>query len=152
MPDLPRLSKQARVSPILAALKASSPASSRDEALSLMDRIFRMLEDEHSSVPHDLSQADLATRFGIQQAAVSKFERRQDLHLATIVKALGGTLEMKVKFPGSEVPLKMAKVTLLTEPMLQTVHPASIFLGPIAKSLLDYAYNVLFILRSHSRQ
>ena len=60
---------------------------------------------------HGLSQADLAARLGIQQAAVSKVERRQDLHLdtlATIIKALGGTLEMKVKFSGGEVPLKMA--------------------------------------------
>ena len=61
---------------------------------------------------HGLSQADLAARLGIQQAAVSKVERRQDLHLDTltaIVKALGGTLEMKVKFPGGEVPLRMAQ-------------------------------------------
>ena len=59
-----------------------------------------------------LSQAELAARLGIQQAAVSKVERRQDLHLDTlsaIVKALGGTLEMKVKFPGGEVPLRMAQ-------------------------------------------
>ncbi|MGV3664154.1 MAG: helix-turn-helix domain-containing protein [Prosthecobacter sp.] len=58
-----------------------------------------------------LSQAELAQRLGIQQAAVSKVERRQDLHLDTlsaIVKALGGTLEMKVKFPGGEVPLRVA--------------------------------------------
>jgi len=58
-----------------------------------------------------LSQAELADRLGVQQAAVSKVERRQDLHLDTltaIVKALGGTLEMKIKFPGGEVPLKMA--------------------------------------------
>ncbi|MCW0219114.1 MAG: helix-turn-helix domain-containing protein [Prosthecobacter sp.] len=55
------------------------------------------------------SQAELATRLGIQQAAVSKVERRQDLHLDTlfaIIDALGGTLEMKVKFPGWEVPLR----------------------------------------------
>ena len=59
-----------------------------------------------------LSQADLAERLGIQQAAVSKVERRQDLHLDTltaIIQALGGTLEMKVTFPGGEVPLRMAK-------------------------------------------
>ena len=58
-----------------------------------------------------LSQSELATRLGIQQAAVSKVERRQDLHLDTlsaIVKALGGTLDMKVRFPGGEVPLRMA--------------------------------------------
>jgi hypothetical protein len=57
-----------------------------------------------------LSQAELADRLGVQQAAVSKVERRQDLHLDTlsaIVTALGGTLEMKVKFPGGEVSLRL---------------------------------------------
>lgn len=58
MPDLPRVSKQARVSLILAALEASSPASSREEALSLMDRIFRSVEDEHSGVPHEPYHTD----------------------------------------------------------------------------------------------
>ena len=59
-----------------------------------------------------LSQTELAARLGIQQAAVSKVERRQDLHLDTlsaIITALGGTLEMTVKFPGGEVPLKMER-------------------------------------------
>lgn len=59
-----------------------------------------------------LSQAELAARLGIQQAAVSKVERRQDLHLDTlsaIITALGGTLEMKVKFPGGEAPLRVAR-------------------------------------------
>jgi transcriptional regulator with XRE-family HTH domain len=44
---------------------------------------------------HGLFQADLATRLGIQQAAVSKVERRQDLHLdtiATIVKKVAAAL------------------------------------------------------------
>ena len=54
----PRLSKQARVGLILAGLKASSPASSRDEALSLIDRIFRLVEDGHSGVPHDPYDTD----------------------------------------------------------------------------------------------
>lgn len=59
---------------------------------------------------HGLSQAELAARLGVQQAAVSKVERRQDLHLDTlsaIITALGGTLEMKVKFPGGEMPLRL---------------------------------------------
>ena len=59
-----------------------------------------------------LSQAELAARLGIQQAAISKVERRQDLHLDTlsaIIEALGGTLEMKAKFPGGEVPLRMLR-------------------------------------------
>ncbi len=59
----------------------------------------------------NLSQTELAARLGIQQAAISKVERRQDLHLdtvAAIIAALGGTLEMKAKFPGGEVPLRVA--------------------------------------------
>lgn len=36
--------------------------------------------------------------------------------------------------------------------MRQNVLPPPLFLEAIAKSLFDYAYNVLFILRSHSRQ
>lgn len=86
----------------------------------LLRRVAQLLDDGAVGVVglrdlrevRGLSQADLAARLGIQQAAVSKVERRQDLHLDTlsaIVKALGGTLEMKVKFPGGEVPLRIAQ-------------------------------------------
>ena len=61
---------------------------------------------------HSLSQAELAKRLGVQQAAVSRVERRSDLHLdtlITIVEALGGTLDMRVKFANCEVPLRFGK-------------------------------------------
>lgn len=57
-----------------------------------------------------LSQTELAARLGIQQAAISKVERRRDLRLdtlAAIVEAMGGTLEMTAKFPTGSVPLKV---------------------------------------------
>lgn len=47
----PRLSKKDRVALILAALRDSPAAASRAEALALLDRIFRLVEDEHSGVP-----------------------------------------------------------------------------------------------------
>jgi hypothetical protein len=47
------LSKQARVGLILAALRDGPSAASREEALALMDRVFRIVEDEHSGVPHE---------------------------------------------------------------------------------------------------
>lgn len=59
---------------------------------------------------HSLSQAELAKRLGVQQAAVSRVERRSDLHLdtlTTIIEALGGTLDMRVKFANCEVPLRL---------------------------------------------
>ncbi len=63
---------------------------------------------------HSLSQTELAHRLGVRQAAVSRVERRQDLHLDTlhaIVGALGRVLELRVKFPGCEVPLKVGGPT-----------------------------------------
>lgn len=52
-----------------------------------------------------LSQSELAERLEIQQPAVSKLERRQNLELNTlreVVNALGGTIEIIVKIPNKE--------------------------------------------------
>ena len=100
------------------AVLGELPPERYAETAMLLRRVEQLLDDGAVGVVglrelrevQGLSQADLAARLGVQQAAVSKVERRHDLHLDTlsaIVKALGGTLEMKVKFPGGEVPLRM---------------------------------------------
>jgi hypothetical protein len=58
MSDGSRLSKQQRVRLILASLHDAPPASSRDEALALMSKVFSMIEDEHSGVPEAPFHAD----------------------------------------------------------------------------------------------
>ena len=58
MPDEPRLSKPVRVRLILAALRDAPAAASREEAVALMERIFRLVEDEHSGVPQEPFHAD----------------------------------------------------------------------------------------------
>jgi DNA-binding XRE family transcriptional regulator len=48
------------------------------------------------------SQAELAKKLGVQQAAISKLERRADMYLSTLrnlVEAMGGTLEIVAQFP-----------------------------------------------------
>jgi uncharacterized protein YcaQ len=60
---------------------------------------------------YGLSQTDLGVKLGIKQAAVSRVERRSDLHLDTlmaIVQALGGTLEIRARFPDCDVPMRVA--------------------------------------------
>lgn len=47
------LSKKERVNMILATIMEAPAVGSRDEALALMDRVFRRVEDVHSGVPHD---------------------------------------------------------------------------------------------------
>lgn len=63
---------------------------------------------------HGLSQIDLGTKMGIKQAAVSRVERRSDLHLDTlmaIVQALGGTLEIRARFPECDVPMRFTSAS-----------------------------------------
>lgn len=52
-----------------------------------------------------LSQSELAERLEVQQPAVSKLERRQNLELNTlraVVDALGGSIEIIVRVPNRE--------------------------------------------------
>jgi hypothetical protein len=56
------------------------------------------------------SQTDLASKLGIKQSAVSRFEQRGDVKVATLVsaiKALGGELELRARFPDAVVPLDL---------------------------------------------
>ena len=49
-----------------------------------------------------LSQAELARKLHVTQAAVSKMERRSDMYLSTLrnaVSAMGGELEVRARFP-----------------------------------------------------
>ena len=53
-----------------------------------------------------LTQEDIAEMLGNRQAAVSKIERRADMHVSTLrryVEALGGELEIIARFPEGDV-------------------------------------------------
>ena len=48
------------------------------------------------------SQEQIAQTLGIQQAAVSKMERRTDMYISTLrnlIRAMGGELEVTARFP-----------------------------------------------------
>ncbi|MCR5813669.1 MAG: XRE family transcriptional regulator [Desulfovibrio sp.] len=52
-----------------------------------------------------LSQKDLAELLNVTQPAISKMERQEDMQistLASIIAAMGGTLEITARFPGKE--------------------------------------------------
>jgi predicted transcriptional regulator len=52
------------------------------------------------------SQANVAKTLHINQAAVSKLERRTDMYLSTLrsyIEAMGGTLEIVARFPDQAV-------------------------------------------------
>ena len=50
------------------------------------------------------SQEKVAEELGVNQAAVSKIERRADMYVSTLrsyIEAMGGSLEIVAQFPGS---------------------------------------------------
>lgn len=56
-----------------------------------------------------VSQKELAELMGIRQASVSKMENQADIRLSTLrkyVEALGGRLEVRVRFPDRDVRLE----------------------------------------------
>lgn len=56
-----------------------------------------------------LTQVQLARVLRVNQAAVSKMERRADMYLSTldgIIKAMGGELDIRAVFPDGEVRIK----------------------------------------------
>jgi transcriptional regulator with XRE-family HTH domain len=57
-----------------------------------------------------LSQEELAEVLGLNQATISKLERRTDMYLSSLrrfVEAMGGELEVTAKFPEGRVRIQL---------------------------------------------
>jgi len=55
-----------------------------------------------------VTQVEVATAMSVEQAAVSKLERRDDMYVSTLreyVKALGGELKLVASFPDADIQL-----------------------------------------------
>ena len=63
----------------------------------------------------DRSQREIADRLNVQQAAVSKLERRTDMYISTLrdfVRAMGGDLEIIARFPDRQ-PVRITQFRAL---------------------------------------
>jgi transcriptional regulator with XRE-family HTH domain len=57
----------------------------------------------------NITQIELAQVMQVEQAAISKTERREDLHLSTLrqyIKALGGELKLVASFPEGDIQVQ----------------------------------------------
>lgn len=86
------------------------------ERLAAVEAEKRALEVEAATleelrVARGMSQEELAEALNVQQPAVSKLERRDDMRVSTlreVVEALGGELKLVAKFPGQTIDLAIA--------------------------------------------
>jgi DNA-binding Xre family transcriptional regulator len=80
--------------------EAQSRAAARAEAM-LVEMQLQELRKSRAA-----TQIDVAKAMNIEQAAVSKLERREDMYVSTLreyVKALGGELKLVASFPDGDI-------------------------------------------------
>jgi len=84
----------------------SSAAQQRSRLLAANYRSGMALDELRQA--RDLTQVQLAKILRVNQAAVSKLERRADMYVSTLhdfVRALGGELKITAKFPEGTVEI-----------------------------------------------
>lgn len=89
--------------------EAQARAAARAEALWLDMQLQAVRQ------ARQMTQADVGAALGIEQAAISKLERRNDMHVSTLreyVRALGGELKLVASFPEGDIALNL----MLSEP------------------------------------
>lgn len=82
----------------------------KNEQRAIKNRAAELIAEEASlrqvREAREQSQARVAERLGIKQAAVSRLERRADMYVSTLrqfIEAMGGKLDIVARFPGHDM-------------------------------------------------
>jgi DNA-binding transcriptional regulator YiaG len=89
-------------------LEAKMPPESRKRAQEKAKQMIQEMPLAELREARHLTQQHLADLLRVNQAAVSKMERRTDMYistLATMVKAMGGQLRIEAVFPDGRVEI-----------------------------------------------
>jgi len=88
--------------------EAQSRAAARAEAL-LVEMQLQELRKARN-----VTQVEVAKAMSVEQASVSKLERRDDMYVSTLreyVKALGGELKLVASFPDGDIQVQPFEIT-----------------------------------------
>lgn len=84
--------------------KMSPEAQSRSAARAEAMLVEMQLQELRKT--RQVTQVEVAKAMNVEQAAVSKLERREDMYVSTLreyVKALGGELKLVASFPDADI-------------------------------------------------
>jgi DNA-binding transcriptional regulator YiaG len=87
-------------------LQAKMPAASQARVAAQVKEILENMALDELRAARELTQQNLAEILQINQAAVSKLERRTDMYVGTLtrfIEAMGGSLEIRAVFPDGAV-------------------------------------------------
>lgn len=80
--------------------EAQARAAARAEAMLVQMQLQELRKTRN------ITQVEVAKAMSVEQAAISKLERRDDMYVSTLreyVKALGGELKLVASFPDAEI-------------------------------------------------
>ena len=89
--------------------ESQSRAAARAEAMLVNMQLQELRKARHAT------QVEVARAMNVEQAAVSKLERREDMYVSTLreyVRALGGELKLVASFPDADIqvhPFELAE-------------------------------------------
>jgi len=89
-------------------LEAKMSPAARERARALAEKYRAEMPLDELREARAMTQVHLAKILGVNQAAVSKLERRTDMYVSTLqdfVKAMGGELKITARFPEGTVEI-----------------------------------------------
>jgi transcriptional regulator with XRE-family HTH domain len=98
-------------------LRAKMSPAARAQSEREFKRMVEEMPLRKLRAARELTQENLASVLHVKQSEISKIERRTDMYLSTLasyVKAMGGTLEVRAAFPDGDV-VKISQFESLTE-------------------------------------
>jgi DNA-binding XRE family transcriptional regulator len=87
-------------------LRAKMPPEARARAEAAAKKAIEEMALTELREARNLTQQRLAAILNVNQAAISKLERRTDMYISTLrdfVTAMGGTLDIRAQFPDGDV-------------------------------------------------
>lgn len=90
-------------------LRAKMSPEARAKAEEKKRQLLETMALDELRAAREITQKQLAETLGVNQAAVSKMERRTDMYISTlrnVVEAMGGKLEIYANFPDGRVAIE----------------------------------------------
>ncbi|MDR6859846.1 helix-turn-helix transcriptional regulator [Variovorax guangxiensis] len=92
----------------IAELRAKMTPDAQARSAALAEGMLVEMQLQELRKSRNITQVAVADAMHVEQGAVSKLERREDMYVSTLrdyVQALGGELRMVAKFPDAEIQL-----------------------------------------------
>jgi len=90
-------------------LRNKMSARAREKSRTLADKYREEMALDELRHARELTQEHLASLLNVKQAAISKIEKRTDWYVSTLdsmIRAMGGSLEIVAVFPDGKVRIK----------------------------------------------